>query len=85
MLDKDIEINELYELKHRNDSNTYRHFPYEEQLLKNTTTPYMWKNDTMNKYLKKIEKITVLIIEQMNYARNFFNFTVNKYYNDYWG
>lgn len=84
-LDKDKEIKELYELKHRYDSKSYRHFPWEDNLLKKTTSPYMWQNENMKQYLLKIEKISVLILEKMNYARNFFNYTVDKYYNDHWG
>ena len=84
-LEKDRQITELYELKHRHDSRRYRHYPWEDNLLKKTTSPYMWQNDIMNGYFLKIEKIAVLILEQMNFARNFFNFTVNKDYNDHWG
>lgn len=84
-LEKDRQILELYEMKHRHDSKTYRHFPWEKNLLKKTTTPYIWQNNNMYDFLLKIEKISVLILEQMNVARNFFNFTVDKYYNDHWG
>ncbi len=84
-LEKDLEITELYDLKHRYDSKTNRHYPWEESILKKTTTTYIWKNNNMNQYLTKIEIIMVLIVEQMNFARNFFNFTVHKYYNDHWG
>ncbi len=84
-LQKDLEISELYDLKNRYNSNTNRHFPWEDSLLKKTTTTYIWKNTNMNEYLSKIEKMLVLMVEQMNYARNFLNFTVHKYYNDHWG
>lgn len=84
-LEKDIEISETYDLKHRFDSKTNRHYPWENDLLKKTTTAYIWKNTNMHEYLTKIQSILVLMVEQMNYARNFFNFTVHKYYNDHWG
>ena len=84
-LNKDRQIQELYGLKHRYDSKSYRHFPWEDNLMKKTTTPYMWQNETMYNYLLKIEKMTVLMLEQINFARNFFNFTVDKDYNDHWG
>lgn len=84
-LEKDRQIPELYHLKHRNDKILHRHFPWEENLLKKTTSTYIWKNETMNAFLTKIEKILVLMVEKSNVARNFFNYTVNKYYNDHWG
>lgn len=84
-LQKDLEITELYDLKTRFDSKSNRHFPWEDSLLKKTTSSYIWLNPNMNEYLTKIEKIMVLIVEQTNFTRNFFNFTVHKYYNDHWG
>jgi len=82
---KETQLNELYELKHRHDTKTNRHFPYEDNLLKKTTSPYIWQNNTMNSFLLKLEKMVVLMLQQMNFARNFFNFTVDKHYNDHWG
>lgn len=83
-LHKDKELQELYFLKHRKDNPLHRHFPWEDNLLKNTTSPYIWKNPIMNAFLTKIEKTLVLMVEKMNVARNFFNYTVDKYYNDHW-
>ncbi len=84
-LEKDIQLTELYDLKHRKDSKSNRHYPWEDNLLKRSTTPYIWKNPNMNSFLSRMEKIYVLMLEQMNYSRNFFNHTVHKYYNDHWG
>lgn len=84
-LQKDKELQELYYLKHRKDNLLHRHYPWEDNLLKNTTSTYIWKNPTMNTFLTKIEKTLVLMVEKMNVARNFFNYTVDKYYNDHWG
>jgi hypothetical protein len=84
-LEKDIQISELYDLKSRFNSYTNRHYPWEENLLQKTTSPYMWKNSTMNEFLNKIQKMVILMVEQVNYSRNYFNPTVHKYYNDYWG
>ena len=84
-LEKDIQIAELYDINHRWDSKTNRHYSWENNLLQITTSSYIWLNPNMNEYLTKIQKILVLMLEQMNFARNFFNFTVHKYYNDHWG
>lgn len=84
-LEKSLEIDELYELKHRHDSKTNRHYEWEDNILKRTTTPYIWKNENMNEYLTLLEKMMGQMFEKTAYVRNFFNFTVNKYYNDHWG
>lgn len=85
MLEKDLNIPEIYDLSHRFDSKTNKAYPYEDNLLKKTTSAYIWKNDNMNSFLSLIEKLAVHMVEQMNLARNYFNFTVHKYYSDYWG
>lgn len=85
MLEKDLYINELYELAHIHDTKNNRHYPFEDVLLKKTTSPYLWKNENMYEYMNLIEKPTVLDVIIIDYARNFFNYTVDKYYNDYWG
>lgn len=84
-LEKDIQLSELYDIKHRKDSKSNRHYAWEDNLLKRSTTPYIWKNSNMNSFLTRLEKIYVLMLEQMNYSRNYFNHTVHKHYNDHWG
>jgi len=84
-LEKEVEISEIYFLKHKNDNILHRHFPWEDNLLKKTTSPYIFRNNNMNNSLIKIEKILSIMLQSFSIARNFFNFTVNKYYNDHWG
>lgn len=84
-LQKDIEISELYDIKTRFNSNSNRHHAWENDLLKNSTSTYIWRNENMNQYLTKIQTMLVFMLEKMNFARNFFNFTVHKYYNEHWG
>ncbi len=76
-------IPELYYFEKRHDSKEEKRFEYEWVLLKKSTHPEMWKNDTMNMFLTGIEKLTVLLVESVSIARNFFAPTVDKYYNDY--
>lgn len=85
ILEKDLYIDELYEMSHIYDSKSNRHYSYEDKLLKKTTSPYIWSNETMNDYLTLIEDPIVLDVLIIDYARNFFNYTVDKYYNDYFG
>jgi hypothetical protein len=84
MLDKEVQIPELYQLRHRHDNFKHRHFPWEKWILKKSTVPMLWKNPNMNGYMTRIEKIMVLFISQVAVVRNFWNISVNKYYNDHW-
>jgi hypothetical protein len=84
-LRKESNISEIYDIEHRFDSKTNRHYPYENELLKKTTTPYLWQNPNMNTYLKLIEKMCVQLVEQMVIAKNFYVVTVHKYHDDWWG
>jgi hypothetical protein len=84
-LEKDRQIPELYNLKHMQDNLPYRHFPYEDVILQNSTTPYLQKNPVMYGFILSLEKIITLMIEKNVVMRNYFNFTVNKYYDDHWG
>ena len=84
-LEKDKQIQELYHLKHRNDKLLHENFPWQDNILKNTTTPYIWKNPVMNAFLTRIEKMLSLMVQKMAVARNWFNYTVPKYYNEHWG
>ena len=84
-LEKDIQLSELYDISHRFDTKTNRHYPWEDNLLIRTTSSYIWKNSIMNMFLTQIQSIVVLMVEQINIARNYHNPTVHKYYNDHWG
>jgi len=85
MLEKDSQINEIYNIKNRHNSVKYRHYDYEKDILKKTTSSFLWQNKNMNGYLSLIEKMVALMFEQVNISRNYFNYTVNKYYNDHNG
>jgi hypothetical protein len=82
---EEIEIREIYHLKHRNDNLIHRHFNWEDNLINKTTSPYIFRNDTMKKYLSHIQKMVSVMVQSTAKVRNFFNFTVDKYYNDHWG
>jgi hypothetical protein len=84
-LDKDTQIQELYFLKHKHDKKLHTGFNWQDNILKNTTTPYLWKNRVMYTYLSQIEKMVSVMVQKMTVARNFFNYTVPKYYDEHWG
>ena len=80
MIERDMQIKELYELKHMNDK-IESGFDYEEGLLKTTFSNVMFQNEMTNGFLNKIKSLLLYTIESNLVARNWFNYTVNKYYN----
>jgi len=85
MLEQNSQIPELYYLKTRWNSSDDRHFPWENNILKKTTSVRPWMNPNLQGFLLLIEKNVSLMVEANNIVRNFFNVAVGKYYNDHWG
>ena len=56
MLQNRKELPELWNLKHRHDSED-RHVDYENSILDNSLSPYLYENDVMNGYLKRLQKL----------------------------
>ena len=79
MIDKDVQIKELYDLKHMND-NIKSGFDYEEGLLRTSFSNVMFQNPTTNDFLNKLKSLLIYSIESNLVARNFFNYTVSRYY-----
>jgi hypothetical protein len=79
MLYQRKDLPELYFMKHRlDDENNYVN--YEEKILDSTLSPYMYNNDVMNSWLKKMQPLVSLLFDQMNVMKNFKNYMVDKYY-----
>ena len=51
---------------------------YENMLLDKTLTPYLYQNDTMNGFLKRLQPLVGLLFDQMNIVKNFKNYIVDK-------
>jgi len=79
MIEKDTQIKELYELKHINDS-IETGFDYEENLIRNSFSNVMMKNQMTWDFLNKIKSLLIYTIEANLVARNWFNYTCHKYY-----
>ena len=79
MIEKDVQIKELYELKHMNDK-IESGFDYEEGLLRTTFSNVMFQNQMTNDFLNKIKSLLIYTIESNLVARNWFNYTVSRYY-----
>lgn len=80
MIEKDMQIKELYELKHMNDK-IESGFDYEEGLLRTSFSNVMFQNQMTNDFLNKIKSLLIYTIESNLVARNWTNYTVSKYYN----
>ena len=82
MLIEDKELPEIYFMKHRHDDDN-EFIDYEKQILDKTLSPYMYQNDMMNGFLKRLQPLIASLFDQMNIARNFRNIVVDKYYYKY--
>ena len=79
MLFEDKELPEVFYMKHRHDDDT-DFTDYENSILDKTLSPYIYENDMMNGFLKKLQPLVASLFDQMNIAKNFRNIMVDKYY-----
>lgn len=77
MLLEDKEIQEIFFLKHRHDDRNF--INNERNLLDKTLSPYLFNNDTMNNFLKKLQRLVYLLFDKNTIIRNFKNPSVDKY------
>lgn len=77
MLYRKKQLPELYYMKHRHD-NDNDYVDYENMLLDKTLTPYLYQNETMNGFLKRLQPLVGLLFDQMNVIKNFKNYIVDK-------
>jgi len=81
-IEKQSQIRELYEFRHfKDDSAGNEPFDYENKLLPTMMSSAMYKNDTTAEFLENFQKLKVWMLESTLVVRNFFNYTVDKYYN----
>jgi hypothetical protein len=73
------DLPEINYMKHRHDDNN-EYVDYEKMLLDKSLSPYMYENDIMNGYLKRVQVLTSILFDQMNVMKNFKNYLVDKYY-----
>lgn len=73
------QLPELRYMKHRHDDDD-SYFDYESQLLDKSLSPYMYENDVMNGFLKRLQKLLSISFDHMNVVRNFKNYMVDKYH-----
>lgn len=81
MLERESQIKELYDLKHINDNEIHTGFDYEENLMNRSLSNVMFQNPITYQFIGKIKYLFLNMIESNLLVRNFFNYTVSKYYN----
>jgi hypothetical protein len=81
MLDRDSQIKELYDLKHINDDEIHTGFDYEENIMSRTLSNVMFQNTMTRTFIDKIRPMHLSMVESNLIIRNFFNYTVTKFYN----
>jgi hypothetical protein len=79
MLNKERQIEELWDLKHRNDTDR-DWVDYEDIILDRTLSPYVFQNDEMKRYLDNIKGIPSRWFDQVNMIKNYKNYIVEKDY-----
>lgn len=77
MLYRKKQLPELYYLKHLHD-NDNDYVDYESMLLDKSLSPYIYQNDTMNGFLKRLQPLVGLLFDQMNVVKNLKNYIVDK-------
>lgn len=80
MLDKSLQITELYDLKHRHDTNMHMRFNYDESFIKHTTSTLLQKNPFLSNFLSQFQGLLVIMLKSPTTVRNLFNIAVPKYY-----
>lgn len=73
------QLPELNYMKHRHDDDD-SYLDYEKELLDRSLSPYMYENDTMNGFLKRLQSLVSILFDHMNTMKNFKNYMVDKYY-----
>lgn len=81
MIEKEKHIKELWYINHRNDELKYTGFNYEEKLFKRIFSNLMFDNPTLNEFMLQLQKMSVLMLESTLVVRNFWNYTVPRFYN----
>jgi hypothetical protein len=73
------QLPELNYMRHRHDDDT-NFIYYENVILDKSLSPYMYENDTMNGYLKRLQPLVANLFDHFNTIKNFKNYMVDKYH-----
>jgi hypothetical protein len=79
MLYERKQLPELHHMKHLYDDDT-NFIKYDEKILDKSLSPYMFQNDLMNNWLKRMQPLVSILFDQMNIMKNWKNYMVDKYH-----
>lgn len=79
-LEKGLHIPELYDLNHFKDKQLNAGYNYQDNVLSRSLSRQLYKNDKTNGFLVHLQNMMVCMIQSNLISRNWFNFTVSKYY-----
>jgi len=83
MIERESQIKELYDLKHRNDLELHTHFDWENKMVEKMVSSRLYINSTMSDFLSRYQKLLVWMYESNVVIRNLYNHVVGPYYNKY--
>ena len=78
--EKNVHIPELYDLNHRYDKELHNAETYKERILERSLSKNIYQNDKTAGFLDLLQPIVVQMISSNVILRNWFNWTVSKYY-----
>jgi hypothetical protein len=79
MLYERKQLPELHHMKHLYDDDN-KFIKYDETILDKSLSPYMFQNDLMNNWLKRMQPLVSILFDQMNIMKNWKNYMVDKYH-----
>jgi len=79
-LENNVHIDELYTLSHRHDNELHNAVDYKTNLLQNSLSRNIYKNDNVNGFLNFLQPMVTHMIVTTSFIRNYYNWTVSKYY-----
>lgn len=83
MIERESQIKELYDLKHRKDNEINTHFDWETKMLEKMVSSHMYNNPKMVEFLNKYQGLLTWVYETNVVVRNLYNYTVSPYWNKY--
>ena len=82
IIEENSQIPEMYLTRHKHDSVSEDFaFDYSSNLLKNTLSPVLYKNEETEASLNKLNDMVVVMLDEILPVRNMFFWTHSKYYN----
>jgi hypothetical protein len=79
MLHEEKEIPEIYYMKHRHDDDK-EWTDYENSMLDKMISPYIYENEMMSNFLKRLQPLVGKMFDQINVMANYRNYIVDKYH-----